>query len=70
MQNQLNDKEKALSGVQAKINELTAKISSLSDEKLGLASQLVAMQADQKNLLAVKASFDEQAAALLKQRVS
>ena len=66
LQNQLNDKEKALGDVQAKINELTAKISSLSDEKLGLASQLVAMQADQKNLLAVKASFDEQTAALAK----
>ena len=64
LQNQLSDKEKALSGVQTTINELTAKISSLSDEKLGLASQLSAMQADQKNLLAVKASFDEQAAAL------
>ncbi|WP_319588370.1 OmpA family protein [uncultured Desulfobulbus sp.] len=64
LQNQLDDKEKALSGVQTKINELTTKISSLSDEKLGLTSQLVAMQADQKNLLAAKASFDEQAAAL------
>ncbi len=64
LQNQLNDKEKALDDVQAKINELTAKVSFLRDEKLGLASQLVAMQADQKNLLAVKTSFDEQAAAL------
>ena len=61
---QLAEKETALASVQAHINELAAKTTALNDEKLGLASQLQAMQADQKNLLAVKASFDAQAAAL------
>ena len=66
LQNQLNDKEAALSGVQGQINALSAKTSSLSDEKLGLTSQLEALLADQKNLLAMKASFEEQAVALSK----
>jgi chromosome segregation ATPase len=64
LQNQLNDKEAALSGVQAQLVEFASKTTSLNDEKLGLASQLEAMQADQKNLLAMKASFEEQSAAL------
>lgn len=64
LQNQLNTKESALNGAQAQINELAVRTVSLSDEKLGLASQLEALQADHNTLLAMKASFEEQAAAL------
>jgi outer membrane protein OmpA-like peptidoglycan-associated protein len=66
LQNQLNTKESALNGAQTQINELAARAISLSDEKLGLASQLEALQADHTALLAMKASFEEQAAALVK----
>lgn len=64
LQNQLNDKEAFTSGAQAQINELTARTTSLNDEKLGLASQLEALRADQKNLLAIKATAEQKAAAL------
>jgi len=66
LQNQLNTKESAFNGAQTQINELAARTISLSDEKLGLASQLEALQADHNTLLAMKASFEEQAAALAK----
>jgi chromosome segregation ATPase len=54
----------ALSDIQSQLVDFSSKITSLNDEKLGLSSQLEAMQADQKNLLAMKASCEEQAAAL------
>ena len=66
LQNQLNAKESAFNGAQAQINELAARTVSLSDEKLGLTSQLQALQADHTTLLAMKASFEEQSAALVK----
>ena len=64
LQVQLQEKEAALGGIQAKINDLTAATTSLRNEKLGLASQLEALQADHNGLLVKKNAFDEQAAAL------
>ncbi|MCL2789175.1 MAG: OmpA family protein [Desulfobulbus sp.] len=64
LQAQLQEKETALGGVQAKIDDLTAATTSLHDEKLGLANQLEALQADHNGLLAMKHTFEEQAAAL------
>ncbi|WP_310601308.1 OmpA family protein [Desulfobulbus sp.] len=64
LQSQLKEKVAALGGVQAKIDELTATVTSLRNEKLGLTSQLEALQADNTNLLGMKNAFEGQAAAL------
>jgi len=65
LQNQLKDKEAAISGTQVQLSALLAKTSALNDENIGLARQLEALQADQKNLQVIKASFEEKSAALL-----
>ena len=65
LQNQLNDKEAAISGTQAQLSALLAKTTALNDENIGLARQLEALQADQKNLQVIKTSFEEKSAALL-----
>ncbi len=64
LQNQLKDKDATISTNKVQISELLTKTSALNDEKIGLAMQLEALQADQKNLLAIKASCDEKSAAL------
>ena len=66
LQTQLNDKNAALGNVQAQINEQAATAAALRNEKLGLASQLEALQADHNALLTMKNSFEDQAAALAK----
>jgi outer membrane protein OmpA-like peptidoglycan-associated protein len=64
LQNQLNDREAAVSGAQNQLNELQTKVVALNDEKVGLASRLSAVLAELQILQPLKTTRDEKAAAL------
>lgn len=66
LQAELNEKTLSLKSFQAQATELTSKNTTLHNERLGLSSQLEALQADHSRLLAEKASFEGQKTALAK----
>lgn len=64
--NQLKEKESAGTSDKSRLEELLVQGKALQDEKLGLASQLAAVQAELKNLLPLKAENETKTAALEK----